>query len=1206
VMLTCSNEELNRVLKPLSSGGLRDVVSLISEGYRQVSLHRVTRPVFSYMVGYLAHKFPKNIIVAVTPTDREARIVSQELAFFTGVDVDKNKTNPFDKKLLLLPSRSSTKRSLEDTVFSKSERIQALTRLVWTGEGGILVTSALSLLDRLPPREVLERSTLHIRSGELIPEDFTERLLNWGYLEVKLVEVPGDFSVRRDVIDCFVPLYPFPVRIELWGREVESIRLFNPSSQRSFSELSEVFIVPATEVILDEQAKKRLEQQLLKDVDNGLLDPSDVTKWLKNISRGELTDWDRFVGAIYEQTELVHDYLPPESLWVWFDTDRAFAEMVDRYQSEVSSEVNASRTNQWFQPADRRLESPDNVIGRSRKERAIWCDDFKSSLATSEKIPTVVLDARSLKNLREEIAFEDAHRRDGRSVSFMERLAQKLSRWQEESLRIVLVCSHPHQCERLKTVLEHYGVSAKVISGSFSYSDLDFWDSGSLRQILIYAGTLDEGFHLPEEHLVVIAEKELFGRTTVRRERPSLKGLALSSFQDLSEGDFVVHVQHGIGIYRGLAHLKVGDIESDFLVIEYEGGDRLYVPVDRLRRVQKYIGAEEGPPRIDKLGSTRWEVLKKKARESAERVAEELLRIYALRQVREGYAFSPPDEIYREFEATFPFEETPDQIKAIEDVLNDMMLPRPMDRLICGDVGFGKTEVALRAAFKAFLDHKQVVVLVPTTVLAEQHYRTFSERFSRFGAKVEMLSRFRSHAQQKKIIEDLKTGKIDIIIGTHRLLQDDVRFANLGLVIIDEEHRFGVKHKEKLKQLRVSVDVLTLTATPIPRTLHMALSGVRDMSVIETPPADRKAIETYVVEFDKGIIRGAILRELERKGQVFFVHNVVQNIEAIANRIRELVPEARVAVAHGQMPERELEKVMLSFVRREIDVLVCTTIIESGLDIPSANTIIINDAHRFGLAQMYQLRGRVGRSGEQAYAYFVVPREELLSQEARKRLRTLVDFSSLGSGFRVALNDLQIRGGGAILGSAQSGHIEAVGYELYLELVQEMVRKLKNEVVEEDYDPEIKIPTSAFIPETYIPDSRQRLLAYKKLASATTSDEINDIVKEWRDRYGSLPQETRFLVLSAKVRLFMRKLKILRAEAISDGWKLTFVRPENCDRMREFFVSHGIVALTSNDPSAVIIPVKVSDMFGRLVMLKKHLASAVASDEISESETERV
>lgn len=1173
---------------------IEKLVSIISKGDQSVSVHRVNRSALAYTVGYLAFKFPGISMVVIAPDDKEAKKIYNEIAFFMGIDTDyRGKRDPFEDKLFLFPSRWHERKSLEDAIYTKCDRIRVLSRLVWNPEAVVIVTPAAALLDRLPPKSVIEENTIHIRKGELIPADFVERLRSWGYLEVKLVEVAGDLSLRRDVIDCFVPLYPFPLRIELWGREVEAIRLFNPVSQRSFSDLDEIFVVPAGEVIINSQVKKRLEQQLLLDVQSGLIDPSDVAKLVKAVEKGDISNVEKFIGIAYEHTELLYDYLNSGVLWVWFNTDRALDEMANRYDLESRIVLDRTKSDQWVQPAERFLEHPDVVISRLSQKWSIWCDDFRSVMGVSNgNVPTILMEARDLNGLRDEILSKEQKDSGDRPFSFMERLARKFARWQEESLRVAIVCGYNHQCERLKGMLEHYGISARVVKGPFSYSEIESWKEGGLRQVLLFAGSLEEGFFLPHEHLAIVSERELFGVSTTRRIRRSIKGLYLDSFQDLSEGDFVVHVQHGIGIYRGLTHIRVGDTEGDFLVIEYEGGDRLYVPVEKLQRVQKYIGSEDGPPRIDRLGSNRWENLKRKAKESAERVAEELLRIYALRQVKEGYAFSPPDDLYREFEATFPFEETPDQMKAIEDVIHDMMLPKPMDRLVCGDVGFGKTEVALRAAFKAFLDHKQVAVLVPTTVLAEQHYRTFRERFSKFGARVEMLSRFRSPAHQKKIIEALREGKVDVVIGTHRLLQDDVRFANLGLLIIDEEHRFGVKHKEKLKQLRVSVDVLTLTATPIPRTLHMALSGVRDMSVIETPPADRKAIETYIIEFDEGIIREAILRELARKGQVFFVHNMVQNIESVAEKLREIVPEAKISVAHGQMPERELEKVMLSFVRKEIDVLVCTTIIESGLDIPSANTIIINEAHRLGLAQMYQIRGRVGRSGEQAYAYLIIPGENLISEEARKRLRTLVNFSSLGSGFKIAMNDLQIRGGGSILGAAQSGHIEAVGYELYLELVQEMIKKLKHEDIEdkEDYDPEIKIPASAFIPESYMPDARQRLVAYKRLASATTGEEINEIMKEWRDRYGSLPHETRLLVIMAKIRLMMRKLRILRVEAVPDGWKLTFLNPEDSFRLKEIFNSKGIGALTSGDASVVIVPVKLSDTFDRLVLLKKYLA----------------
>jgi transcription-repair coupling factor (superfamily II helicase) len=663
----------------------------------------------------------------------------------------------------------------------------------------------------------------------------------------------------------------------------------------------------------------------------------------------------------------------------------------------------------------------------------------------------------------------------------------------------------------------------------------------------------------------------------------------LNSFQDLHLGDFVVHVDHGIGVYKELVHLNVRDIESDFLLIEYQDADRLYVPVDKLAKVQKYLGIEGHEPRVDKLGGKSWEAAKKKARESAERIAQEILNLYAQRQVNEGFRFSPPDTYFQEFEATFAHEETSDQVRAIDDVLADMGCSQPMDRLICGDVGYGKTEVAIRAAFKAIMDGKQVAMLVPTTVLAEQHYQTFLERFNGFPATVAALSRFKTSSQQKQVLKGLEHGTIDVVIGTHRLLQKDVSFRDLGLVIVDEEHRFGVKHKENLKKLRVSVDVLTLSATPIPRTLHMALSGIRDMSVIETAPQDRHSIDTFVCKYDELTIQEAIYRELNRGGQAFFVHNQVASIHQMAAKLSQLVPVARVAVAHGQMSERDLEKVMLDFIHRKVDVLVCTTIIESGLDIPAANTIIINRADKFGLAQIYQLRGRVGRSSEQAYAYLLVPGEHLITRDAQKRLRALLDFSELGAGFRIALNDLQIRGGGTILGASQSGHIAAVGYELYLELLEKTVRELKGEPCEpETIEPEMNIRLSAFLPDAFIPNTDQRLIAYKRLATISQESEVDDLAKEWRDRYGAFPESARNLILLAKMRLLMKRTGMLRLDDDGESLCLYFAADAVVRSFASFLESRSC-SFSQTMERKLTVAIWGRDLTQRLVRLKRIL-----------------
>jgi transcription-repair coupling factor (superfamily II helicase) len=600
--------------------------------------------------------------------------------------------------------------------------------------------------------------------------------------------------------------------------------------------------------------------------------------------------------------------------------------------------------------------------------------------------------------------------------------------------------------------------------------------------------------------------------------------------QELKAGDLIVHTDHGIGRYGGLQKLAVEGVRNDFLVLVYHDGDKLYLPVDRMGMVQKYMGVEGHVPALDKLGGRSWQRVKSRVKRQAEKIAGELLKLYAERKVASGCAFPGPDGAFREFEAGFAFEETPDQLKVIDDVLEDMQRPTPMDRLVCGDVGYGKTEVALRAAFLAVAGGKQVAVLVPTTILAEQHYATFRSRFQHHPVNIACLSRFRPRKEQLAIAEGLKRGGVDIVIGTHRMIQKDIAFKDLGLLILDEEQRFGVRHKEKIKRLRANVDVLTLTATPIPRTLHMALTGVRDISLIRTPPEYRKAIVTYISEFDNEVIAEAIRRELKRGGQIFFVHNNIHGIHKVAGHLQGLVPEVRLDVAHGRMEEEALEAVMLRFVNREIDLLVCTTIIESGLDIPSANTIIVNRADRFGLAQMYQLRGRVGRADEQAYAYLLIPKEGMLTADARKRLKVLMEHSDLGAGFQIAMNDLEIRGGGTILGSSQSGHIAAVGYDMFLKLMEEAVAEIKGEPLEQALDPEINIQVSAFLSEDYVPDLDQRLALYRRLSRLTELQEIADLRAELTDRYGPPPAEAGNLLFKIMLRVLARKAGVMRLD----------------------------------------------------------------------------
>jgi transcription-repair coupling factor (superfamily II helicase) len=724
---------------------------------------------------------------------------------------------------------------------------------------------------------------------------------------------------------------------------------------------------------------------------------------------------------------------------------------------------------------------------------------------------------------------------------------------QQLGRRVCAVCRNKSQAERLMSLLAPYGLHFQRSEG-FPDSNAD------PSKPFVCLGQVTNGFVWPAERLALVSEDEIFGVRHIRRAKPETKARSrLLDLYELKQGDLIVHTDHGIGRYEGLQKLSVNGVRNDFLALAYHGGDKLYLPVDRMGMVQKYRGAEGHTPALDKLGGTSWERAKARVKRSAEKMAGELLKLYAQRRVESGFAFSAVDGYFRDFEAGFAYEETPDQLKVIDEMLADMQQPVPMDRLVCGDVGYGKTEVALRASFLAVNNGKQAAVLVPTTILAEQHYATFRSRFQRYPVNIACLSRFRSRKEQTAIIAGLKAGSVDIVVGTHRLLQKDIAFKDLGLLVLDEEQRFGVRHKEKLKNLRSTVDVLALTATPIPRTLHMSLMGVRDISLIQTPPEYRKSIITYICEFDPDVVAEAIRRELRRQGQVYFVHNIVHSIDQIARKLQELVPEVRLDVAHGQMAENDLERVMYRFLNREVDLLVCTTIIESGLDIPSANTIIVNRADCFGLAQMYQLRGRVGRADEQAYAYLLIPDESLLTADARKRLKVLMEHSDLGSGFRIAMNDLEIRGGGTILGASQSGHIAAVGYDMFLKLMEDAVAELKGETVVQPLDPEINIPLSAYFTESYIPDIDQRMMLYRRLARMTDVPEIGEMRSELADRFGPLPDEASQLLFKIMLKILARNAGISRVDVKQQKLVLYFAdgRPKN---------SEAVVKMVLDDP----------------------------------------
>ncbi len=1066
-------------------------------------------------------------ITCVTPGLKEADLYASEFAFFCKRPVfvfPSYEVFPFSE---LSPHKTTV-----------SRRIETLYRMVSGDPNFIVVVPVEALLQKLLPKKALTDFVDYIVAHEdLDRQTLREKLIAGGYTATSLVQEVGDFSLRGGIIDVFPPMHTNPVRIDCLGDWVESIREFDRLTQRSLREINEIILLPVHEVIFGEQEAS----YALKHIRQYAMERDIALDGIKEIE-AQIEQRIHFAGSefllplFYPELSAWRDYLPAavpagrqEGLLVSIYPARIGEEQA-RFQNKIKEINITARADSRFCPEPQDLYQIDqdwaDLIPAASHVRII-------SLPIEEKpAADARLQLATLGNEDIKAEFPVGHRRE----DFFTAFPHRITAWLDEGESVYLVCRTIHTAEQLKGLLADYHIQAKVLDTPFHFAL-----ESSNQTVRIHTGDISRGFRFPAYRLILVTESELFGERVKKPAAAIKKKFSpILDFSELKPDDLIVHRDHGIGLYRNLIRLGVDNTVNDYLLLEYRDGDKLYLPVYRLNVLQKYIGVEGYTPQINKLGGKSWQLARKRIQEAIWKVALELLDIYARRKVEKGFAFSPPDSLYKEFELSFEHEETPDQIAAIEDTIGDMTSPRPMDRLICGDVGYGKTEVALRAAFKAVMDGRQVAILVPTTVLAEQHFQTFSRRLSPFPVVVACLSRFRTAKEQKQILSKLAEGKVDIVIGTHRLLQKDIKFHDPGLLIIDEEHRFGVRHKEQLKQMKKTVDVLTLTATPIPRTLQMSLLSVRDLSVISTPPQDRIPVKTYVTRFDDNVIREAIIREYQRGGQVFFVHNRVVGIEVVAERLRRLIPEVRIAVAHGQLSSRALEEIMVRFVRREIDVLVCTTIIESGLDIPSANTIIINRADRLGLAEIYQLRGRVGRAKEQAYAYLLVPSPAHLTRDAQKRLEALLDLSELGSSFKLAMGDLQIRGAGNILGTSQTGHIAVVGYDLYLDLLEKTVNELKGTPVEEDFEPEINLKVSAYIPENYLPEPDQRLITYRRLTMADTVTMLSDIKDELTDRYGPIPPEVEDLLSIMEIKQDLKKLKVHRLDSTNGHFILSF------------------------------------------------------------------
>jgi transcription-repair coupling factor (superfamily II helicase) len=990
-----------------------------------------------------------------------------------------------------------------------NRRIRSLYALT-SDRHPIVVAPMEALCFRILPKASLLDSLEYLEPGEEFErEGLIERLEINGYQRTSLVEERGDYAVRGGVIDIFSPLYPHPVRLEFWGDRLESIRQFDPMSQRSEGRQEEMILLPASEIIMGRpNVSQARSMGRLPGPEPGTGFPGQEA-WLNHF---------------YPRLDTLLDYLPEKGLIALFDPHRLKSEVKkadNRFQKDQERFREESAAKGAPFPDLEGVFVPFQEI-RSRIDRhqRIAFSELHLSETTGSD---AVLPIQGRFQLEDDLELSLT----GSGKVSMAPFAQKLASWLAERARVVITCSTEQQANRLKAILANYDIAAgQVVKGWKQIPE----GAG----LYLCLGRLSKGFAWPEIGLYVVSEDDIFGAKAARgraKPRPRKGGLSWSSFSQLQAGDLVVHEEHGIGRYGGLVTMEIARKTNDFVIVEYANNAKLYIPADRVSILQKYAGADETIPKLDQLGGNAWNIVKQKAKKSVRKIAKQLVELYALRKYRNGFAYSPPDTQFREFEATFEHEETDDQMRAVEEVLSDLCSERPMDRLVCGDVGFGKTEIAIRAAFKAVSDGKQVAFLVPTTVLAEQHFETFQRRMAPYGIDVGVLSRFKTRREQAELAARLRSGKMDVVIGTHRILQKDIRFADLGLLIVDEEQRFGVRQKEALKKYRALVDVLAITATPVPRTLQMSMIGVRDLTVIETPPQDRQAIETYLSPYDEPLIIRAIESEMERGGQAFFVHNRVRTIDLVADQVRKLVPRARLAVAHGQMKAKELEETMLRFLHKEIDVLVCTTIIESGLDIPSANTIIIDQADRLGLAQIYQLRGRVGRAKEKAYAYLMISSGSVLTRDAEKRLKALMDFSNLGAGLHLAMHDLRIRGGGNILGFSQSGHISAIGYELYIKLIERAVSELKGTEWEDDINPEINIDVPAYLPASYVMDTDVRLNLYRRLSSLVDIQELKEITDEIKDRFGPPPQEVIHLFTLMSLRLLMKRLRITKLDA---------------------------------------------------------------------------
>ncbi|RDY26649.1 transcription-repair coupling factor [Romboutsia weinsteinii] len=1040
-------------------------------------------------------------MVFIASSDLEAKKVYEDLSFYM-----KDKVSYLGFQDIYFYHLDAKDRSEE------AKKLKVLLKLA-KKEKMILVTSVEAILKKYIPKEVLLENIYTYKIGDVVNiEKLSETLVNLGYERVSKIEGFGQFSIRGGIIDIFSLEYTNPIRMELFDDEIDSIRTFDVFSQKSIDKVKKFSITPSREFIYPENTAEAVER-IKKDTGKHTND--DVFQNIDNIANKTYFEGiENYIDYIYtDENKSLFTYLKDDAL-VFINDITRLKERCENYLNEFKDNYN--------------LNLERGLAIKNQGKLLYHYTDIDFLVGTKKLIINTLL-PKPINDFSVKSIINFECREVPTFNAKMDVLVEELNRLKYNGYKIILATNTLDRAKKLNKELLDLGLETTVVKKR----DTEIKSS----QIIITPAQISSGFQYKSIKFAIITDNEMIGvhkRVSKSKNKKAKKGKKIESFLDLNIGDYVVHENSGVGRYTGIEQITVNAIKKDYMKVVYQGGDNLYVPIDQMDKVQKYIGSDVEKVKLNKLGASEWSKAKAKVKKEIEDMTKDLVELYAKREKVKGYKFSKDTPWQNEFESLFPHQETEDQLKAIEETKKDMESDKVMDRLICGDVGYGKTEVAIRAIFKACMDQKQVAVLVPTTILAQQHYNTFKERFENYPIRVEVLSRFKTPKQQKQIIEDARKGLVDVLIGTHRIVSKDISLPSLGLVVIDEEQRFGVRHKESLKKIKSTVDVLTLSATPIPRTLHMSLSGIRDMSVIEEPPQERHPVITYVTEGKESIIQDEIERELSRGGQVFFVHNRVENIEEMASMVQRLVPDARVAVAHGRMTSKDLENIILGFLNKEYNVLVCTTIIETGMDISNANTMIVYNADKMGLAQLYQLRGRVGRSSRQGYAYLMYEKDKVLSEIAEKRLKAIREFTEFGSGFKIAMRDLEIRGAGNILGSQQHGHMAVIGYDLYVKMLNEAIRKVKGEPVIEEVDVEIDLTVNAYIPDTYIYDELTKIEMYKKIASIENKEDMADVQEELEDRFSDIPKPVQTLLTIAYIKTLCKKLKIEKVRQLKD------------------------------------------------------------------------